>query len=289
VFLERIAAGPEGLMTRIDTRPLFRPLCADIVSVLRALSPADWERPTLAGAWRVRELAAHLLDTALRRLSFHRDGLPPLSPARPLAGERDFVGFINDLNATWIVAARRLSPRVLTDLYDHASRQLCAFIETLPEDAPALFPVSWAGDRGAAGWLDVGREFTEIWHHGAQIREAVGAGPFENPQWLRAVLDISLHALPHVYRDVESPDGTTVGLRLSGPSGGTWTLRRAGGRWEIDAGTPSIPTAAVTMTDETAWRLFYNALPAAAAESAVRAEGDDALTTPLLRARSVIV
>ena len=89
----------------VDTRLLFRPLCRDIVALLRALRDEDWERPTLAGAWRVRDIVAHLLDTALRRLSFDRDGRSPPPPPRPIEDDRDLVAFINELNAIWIRAA----------------------------------------------------------------------------------------------------------------------------------------------------------------------------------------
>ena len=94
-----------------DTRFSFRPLCRDIVALLRTLPREDWERPTLAGDWRVRDVVAHLLDTALRRLSFDRDGRTPPPPARPIAGDRDLVESINGLNASWIRAADRLSTR----------------------------------------------------------------------------------------------------------------------------------------------------------------------------------
>src|SRR5213082_3892646 len=53
----------------IDTRHLFAPLHAELMSLLRGLSAEDWEKPTVAKAWRVRDVAAHLLDTQLRRLS----------------------------------------------------------------------------------------------------------------------------------------------------------------------------------------------------------------------------
>ena len=43
------------------------------------------------------------------------------------------------------------------------------------------------------------------------------------------------------------------------------------------------------MSDEVAWRLFFNALPLAQAQSIVRVEGDAGLALPLLRARAVIV
>jgi len=272
-----------------DTRFFFRPLCREVVSTLRGLEAADWERPTLAPAWRVRDVAAHLLDTCLRRLSFHRDGLTPPPPAVPIRGERDFVAFINQLNASWIESSRRLSPRVLTDAHEWAAGQLCDFVEALPADAPARFPVSWAGQRESPGWLDIGREFTEIWHHGAQIREAVGVGPYSEPRWLRAVLEISLHALPHAYRDVDAPSGATLVLEIAGAGGGTWTLRRVEKRWEIVEGVTAPAAARVRIPDEAAWRLFFNALPEAEAARLVQVDGEQPLAAPLLRTRAVIV
>src|SRR5690242_7833268 len=58
----------------LATAPLFPRLHADLLALLRSLEPADWERPTVAGAWRVRDVAAHLLDGELRTLAAHRDG-----------------------------------------------------------------------------------------------------------------------------------------------------------------------------------------------------------------------
>jgi hypothetical protein len=43
------------------------------------------------------------------------------------------------------------------------------------------------------------------------------------------------------------------------------------------------------MSDDTAWRLFFNALPLSSAQSAIQLEGDVALAAPLLHVRSVIV
>jgi hypothetical protein len=243
----------------------------------------------MAGTWRVRDVVADLLDTALRRLSFQRDGLIPPPAARPAAAGRDLVAFINALNATWIRAAERLSPRVLTDLYARASTDLADFMETLDPDAAAAFPVSWAGDTHSPQWLDIGREFTEVWHHGSQIRDAVGAGPFSDARWLRAVLQIALRALPHVYRDVPGRPGLSVAIKITGSASGAWTLQYRDGRWDVNEGDSIEPTATATMSDEVAWRLFFNALSLPQAQSLVRVAGDAALALPLLRARSVIV
>jgi len=275
----------------VDTRPLFRPLCAEIVATLRSLDPDDWLRPTVAGSWRVRDVAAHLLDTALRRLSLHRDR-PADTTSQPRVGgtPTNLVAFVNDLNASWIRAAERLSPRVITDLYARAGTELADFMETLSLSDDAFWPVSWAGEGRSAQWLDIGREFTEVWHHGSQIRDAVGAGPFAEPRWLRAVLRIAVHVLPHAYRDMSEAAGVSLVIDITGHAGGTWTLQRTPEqKWDVEEGRSIAPTMIATMTDEVAWRLLFNALPERDARSRIQVEGKVQLAEPLLSARSVIV
>jgi uncharacterized protein (TIGR03083 family) len=272
----------------IDTRPLFRPVSGGLVRLLRDLRADDWNRPTVAGSWLVRDIVAHLLDSTLRRLAFHRDGMPP-TPARAITSEREFVEFINELNAQWVASAKRLSPRVLTDLYAHASEEAADFYESLPLDAPALFAVSWAGEEASAGWFDVGREFTELWHHQAQIRLAVEADALADPRYLAAVLDVAMRGLPHAFRAVPAEPGDAVALDIDGPSGGRWTLRREPSRWTLWRGATDAPVTRVRVRDETAWKLLFNALSEREAAAEVHLEGRTDLGRPFLRARSVIV
>jgi uncharacterized protein (TIGR03083 family) len=273
----------------IDARPLFRPVSVSLVTLLRGLPRERWDWPTIAGTWVVRDVVAHLLDSTLRRLSFHRDAMTPPPPAAAIASERDFVDFINDLNAQWVKSAKRLSPRVLTDLYERASREAADWYESLPFDAPALFPVSWAGEQASAGWFDVGREFTELWHHQQQIRIAVGAQALADPRYLGAVIDVAVRGLPHAFRDVPAEPGQTVVIDISGASGGQWTLLREEQRWTLSRGEPQLATTRIRLNDETAWKLLFNALSASDASRAVDVEGRRELGLALLRARSVIV
>ena len=273
----------------IDTRALFRPVSSSLVTLLRGLPHDRWDCPTVAGSWAVRDVVAHLLDSTLRRLSFHRDGMKPPPPPRAIASERDFVDFINELNASWVTAAKRLSPPVLTDLYDHARREAADWFESLPLDAPALFPVSWAGEHASAGWFDIGREFTELWHHQQQIRMAVGAPALADPRYLGAVIDVAVRGLPHAFRNVPAEPGHTVVIDISGQSGGQWTLSCEGQRWTLFRGEPASTTARIRLADETAWQLLFNALSETDAARAIRMEGQPDLGRAFLRARSVIV
>jgi uncharacterized protein (TIGR03083 family) len=273
----------------LDTRPLFRPVATALVALLRELPDDAWNTPTVARAWTVRDIVAHLLDTTLRRLSFHRDGMTPPPPEAPIASERDFVGFINGLNAQWVQAARRLSPRVLTDLYERASGEAADWFESLPLDGPALFPVSWAGEHASGSWFDIGREFTEQWHHQQQIRMAAGAGPLADPRYLAAVIDIAMRGLPHAFRDVSEKNGESLAIDISGASGGEWTLSSESSRWTLWRGTTPAATTRVQLSDDAAWKLLFNALGEDEAASAVHLEGRTDLGAAFLRARSVIV
>jgi uncharacterized protein (TIGR03083 family) len=273
----------------IDTRPLFRPVSNALAALLRGLPAEAWDRPTIAGAWRVRDVVAHMFDTTLRRLSFHRDGMAPPRRSRPITSDRDFLAFINELNAQWVTASARLSPRVLADLYERASGDAAEWFEALPMDAPALFPVSWAGEDASAGWFDLGREFTEVWHHQAQIRLAVGAAPLPDPRFLAAVLDVAVRGLPHAFRDVAAEPGEAIALDIDGASGGRWTLARETTRWTLWRGEPESPVTRLRLSDDAAWRLLFNALPEREATTHVGVDGRAALGQAFLRARSVIV
>ena len=273
----------------VDTRSFFRPVSSALVAILRGLQPGDWERPTLAGTWTVRDITAHLVDVTFRRVSFQRDRLVPPPPPFAIQSERDFVRFINGLNHEWVSVTRRFSPQVLTELFDLASTDLARLVESQPLDALSLFGVSWAGEETSEGWFDIGREFTELWHHQMQIRLAVGAAAVDDPRYLKAILDLSLRALPHVYRDVTAAEGATLVVQADGPSGGVWTLRRDAQAWTLWGGRPDHADADVRLSAEAAWKLLYNALPEAAATRALIIAGDAALAAPLVRARAIVI
>lgn len=271
-----------------DTRFLFRPVSVALLRLLRDLHSTDWSKPTLAGAWTVRDVVAHLTDGALRRVSCHRDGLTPPPPAAPIANERDFVRFINTLNAEWVAVSRRFSPPVLVELFALASSAAADWFERLSLDAPALFPVSWAGEAHSAGWFDIGREFTELWHHQQQIRLAVDAPSLDDARYLRAVLEVAMHGLPYAFRDAPAAAGQTVVLDVTGAAGAQWTLSREADRWTLRAGTSPEPTTVIRLDDDTAWRALFNARSADDPQP-VEISGDRSLAASFLRARSVIV
>jgi len=255
---------------------LFAPLHRELIALLRGLASEQWELPTVAGAWRVRDVAAHLLDGMLRKLS-------GISSGPRLTSYEEIVAFINELNASGVAYWRRVSPAVLTDLLEGAGQNVAAEIEQLDPHVTARLAVAWAGEERSENWMDTGREYTEWWHHQMQIRDAVGAPRLLVSRWLAPLLDFSVRALPRAYASVDAPEGTAVSIFIDGEA---WTVRRERDRWTLYEGAPESPTTKVRLDADTAWRLFYNALRGRAA---VVVEGDPLLAEPLLRTRSVMV
>ncbi|HET9726892.1 MAG TPA: hypothetical protein VFP28_08240, partial [Gemmatimonadales bacterium] len=115
-----------------------------------------------------------------------------------------------------------------------------------------------------------------------------GAAPLTGREWLHPVLTLFVRALPFAYRDTAAGPGTTVAVVLEGAAGGEWTLRREAERWNLYAGSAGGSAATVTMTDDTAWRLFSKGLKGDAARSRVTIAGDQALGAAALSALAVL-
>jgi uncharacterized protein (TIGR03083 family) len=272
---------------RIDVVELFPELDAQLIPLLRGLTEEDWGRPAV-GSWTVKDVAAHLLDSAIRRLAFDRDRLPLVPPDGPVEGYADLVAFLNDLNHVWVKAMKRVSPRLLTDFLEKVGAELSEHMAGLDPSGPALFSVAWAGEETSESWFDVAREYTERWHHQQQIREAVGAPGLTSRRLMHPVLDAFLRALPHAYRSVEAEEGTAVAVEIAGEAGGEWALVRVGGRWRLYEGTPEAPSARVRMDQDTAWRRMTKGITREQAAERSQVMGDRSLGEPIFEMISVM-
>ena len=259
---------------------LFAPLGRDLVALLRGLSAEAWERAAVCRAWAVKDIAAHLLDTALRRLSVGRDGHRLAPPPLPVTGYRDLVGFLNGLNAEWVTALRRVSPQLLSELLAWVEPPLAEHLSAIDPWAPATFAVSWAGEESSPGWFDVARELTERWLHQQQIRLAVGAPPLAEPELSAAVFDTFLRALPHTFARRTAPPGTAIVLEVRGERAYAYTLERADRGWQLLAGAAAEPAARASLDEQTAWLLLTKGMPGAEARAHATITGDAALLAP---------
>lgn len=260
----------------------------ELLNLLRSLSEEDWYKPTVAGAWQVRDIAAHLLDSDIRRLSFQRDNAPMVPPGAPIQSYSDLVGFLNQLNADWIKAAKRISPPLLIEFLALTGAQVAALLTSIDPFAPALFSVAWAGEETSLHWFDVAREYTEKWHHQQQIRDAVGAAPMYSRKWLHPVLDAFARALPRNYHETQAEPGTAITFTIDGEAGDVWTLVNEGEAWRLYTGASAEAVCRIRLDQDTAWRLMTKGLSRQQAAERSEIAGEIKLAEPLLSTLAVM-
>ncbi len=266
---------------------LLEPVDARLVELLRSLTPADWDAQTVAPAWKVRDVAAHLLDTQLRKLSRVRDGHMP-GPPPQIRSAADLVALVNRLNREGVEMYRRLSPPVLISLMDVASRESAAFHQSLDPMADAVFSVSWAGDETSPNWFDTARELTERWHHQQQIRLATNRPGIMTRELYHPVLDCFMRALPYQYRAQQAEAGTYVRINVSGDCGGSWYLSREDDRWILIESPRGRQVSEVTIPQDIAWRIFTKGIDRDRAAAETTVNGDRVLGLHVLRMVSII-
>lgn len=252
----------------------FRELQEELVLLLRAFDNRDWEQPTIAGNWRVKDVAAHLLDGQLRSLSILRDEYQGEKPGK-IESYQDLVDFLNRLNAEWITAMKRISPALLLQLLEMAGHQYLDLLESLDPFAPAAFSVAWAGEEQSLNWFHIAREYTELWHHQQQIRLAVGqTNTLYQKKYYYPYLEVSMRALPHHYREVSGRSGATIQFSISGPGGGDWYLVYDQIEWKLASRPQQIPVCKVEIPEAIAWRIFTKGIDRRTAIRDSRIQGD---------------
>lgn len=261
---------------KIDTVHLMPEIDKLLIELLESLSLSDWEKQTIAPKWKVKDVAAHLLDGNLRSLSMLRDGYYGEKP-EGVNSYKDLIDFLNRLNADWVKATKRLSPTVLINLLKVTGKEYCDFLATLNLDEKAGFSVAWAGENESKNWFHIAREYTEKWHHQQQIRLAVGDEQqlLEN-KWYLPYLDTSVRAIPHHYREVKGENKDVVQFTFVGKTEKSWFLYYDNG-WELLTSANEAPKCEVKIRNEYAWKIFTKGITRAEAIEASEIIGDKRL------------
>ena len=254
--------------------------------LLAGLSAADWQRPSPCPGWSILGLCCHLVGDDFGTLARHRDGHHG-TPSPAGATEGEFIAWLDDMQAEWVRASRRLSPRLVTDLLRWTAPQV---VDTFRQEDPQArtASVAWASSGPVPAWLDQARELSEYWIHRQQLLQGLG-----RPSDLRAdvagpVLDGLRWAYPYRLAQAPARPGDAVTITVTGPVARTWHLVAAGdGGWQFGDEPGPRPAASLTLSTDQAWRLLTNNLPAGR-RAALEASGDAAVTDILLHTRAMI-
>ncbi len=221
----------------------------------------EWEYETVSTMWNVKDIAAHLLDGDLRRLSLHRDKHTLPEPANPIQDYNSLITYLNEVNNAWVKAAKRLSPSLIIELIEFTTPKIVSHLLELDPKGTALFSVGWAGEEESENWFDIAREYTEKWHHQQQIREAVGKPLLVQGKWLLPLISTLIRGVPPVYKK-HAPDvkNELIKIDISGVIGDSWILAVENDNWQLFKAGNEKPNTKIELDDDTAWRTFTKSI-----------------------------
>lgn len=176
--------------------------------VLSALPVSDWDKPTHAVGWSVRDQVSHLayFDEAATRAMLDHEAF--------VAEVQEVLQGGGDLEARYLTRGRDMSPGDLLDWWRSASHALIATARKVNPSArvpwygPAMSPASFITAR-----------LMETWAHGLDIIDVVD-GDRPDSDRLRHVAFIGVRARPYSYNvRSKTPPSTQVRVELTLPSG----------------------------------------------------------------------
>ncbi|TKC00942.1 maleylpyruvate isomerase N-terminal domain-containing protein [Pedobacter cryophilus] len=271
----------------IDVLTIFPALNSELIILLKSLKPADWERKTVCSSWTIRDIAIHLLDTNLRRLSIGRDG-HSASNNQEFNNYDELVNYLNQQNADWVKALQRVSPVILIEMIAQYQNQLLEYFNELDPFDTALFSVRWAGKEHSENWFDIAREYTERWLHQQQIRFALNDQKLLSPQFYHPFLTTAMQALPYTYVNVKAPIGTVVKVEIVGEAGGSWSIIKDKNFWSFVDDEVGNASALIFIDQQIAWLLFSKGINPMDAAQYYQLHGDTELASHALKMLAVM-
>ena len=183
----------------------------DLRAILVDIPPDDWERPTPAAGWTIRDQLSHLA---------YFDGAARLSMADPdafRAARAEAVADIEKFVAATLDYGRGIPGSELLDRFTDERRRLVDAALATPDGVR----IPWYGpDMSVAS--SVTARIMETWAHGQDVADALGvARPLTGR--LRHVCDIGIRARPFSYRNRGlPPPETPLRVELVAPDGSSW-------------------------------------------------------------------
>ncbi|QEC67698.1 maleylpyruvate isomerase family protein [Panacibacter ginsenosidivorans] len=271
----------------IQTQHLFPVLDNKLMELLHSLTPEEWQAQTVAKLWKVKDVAAHLLDGNIRALSIQQEKyFGEIPPA--ITSYNDLVSWLNQLNADWVKAAKRISPSVMILLHEATGKQTCEYFASVDPFEKAIFAVSWAGEDESLNWMHIAREYTEKWLHQQQIRDAVNKQGIMTKELFYPFIDTFMYALPYTYKNVVAEEGTVIQVNINTEIGGIWYLIKDAAGWRLSKSVNHEIIAAITIDPDTAWKLFSKSLRAEDVMKNIAIAGDEKLAVVTLEMISVM-
>jgi uncharacterized protein (TIGR03083 family) len=196
--------------------------------LLGGLAPSDWNASTVCDRWDVRAIVAHVLGAAEACASI-RENLHQMRLGRRVQRQLGLGHIVHGVNEIQVRERADIDPAGLIDRLDHAVPGALRGRRRFP---PFLRPVRIGfeaplGRRSLAYLMDI-LYTRDVWMHRVDISRATGRQP---------VLTVGHDGrlIADMVADWANTHDHAFSLRLTGPSGGTYTSGDDGPILEIDA------------------------------------------------------
>jgi len=247
-----------------------------LIDLLESLDKLDWQKQTVAKKWKVKDVAAHLLDGNIRVLSNLRDRHQGESPR--INSYQDLLDYLNRINAEWVQAMKRVSPEMLIDLLKHTGRPYYEYYASLDPYAKAEYSVAWAGEQESTNWMHIAREYTEKFLHQQQIRDATNRQGIMTQEYYLPFLEVCMYALPYTLRDSQAENGSVLKMQITGEVNEQWFVHYNGAQWERIEPTADVqPITAISIDYYASWKLFSKSLRPKDLVDKIKIEGNQEL------------
>lgn len=245
-------------MTTIETLHLFQDLNQELIYFLADLKKEEWLLPSPVEGRTIKDLAAHLVDGSLQRISIIRDHYQHTFDPEPTTNH-EFVSLLQQKNTEWIAAFRRLSPRIILEMLKKYDQEVFELYCRLKPEDPAVIAVRWAGQETSAVWFDIARDYTEKWYHQMQMRMASGRELLMSERYLVPLYQTLLMGLPHhLNQQVPNLRDHMLQIEITGEIRLRNRLMHAGQGWTFAEDTTGVFETKVSIPAAIGWLLFTN-------------------------------
>lgn len=223
----------------------------DVVALLRALSPDDWDLPTDLPGWDVRAVAAHLahFEAVLAGLPQEEVSVEEAEHIKNAMGRYTEEG---------VVARQEWEPKQIVDELEEATRLRWAELEAAPPVDAAEIPARTPGGLQWGWGRLLANRAIDVWIHEQDIRRAVGVPGGLDTAGARHVLATIVTSFPYIVGKMAgAPAGSTVALRITGSLESEAAVAVGDdGRARPTEELPDDPTVSLLMDFETAAILY---------------------------------
>lgn len=208
------------LIVMFDIRKSYKKLYKKIAGMLYRQPSSFFDQTTMLPHWTTGDIVAHLAANAQLKLSaIYSLRESESNTIQSTDGDFEVLSALIDRsNEEWISLIGGLHPRMIVDFFKYAYPKMLEEFSAISDlTAPGVHHVAWIHDDVSPWWLDIGREYTELWIHGMQLLTCLDDDTLLDEEFFIPFIQICFYALESHFRSLFETKGYrdfVLGIRV---------------------------------------------------------------------------